>query len=762
MVGLAVSVAALATVYALQGSQQRQLTTHSTTAAQGAAWRGVEVVRGLVEALTVDEFYGPMTQDAGGGVRVEIPGTGGESRLCWEYGGHAAGGLSGQALARIGVERAAIVRVCEPETTGGTYQVTAHVTGFSGEADPDGARVRTTSTVEAVYEVQPATTTAAPGGGGGGGGTLGVVELRRDLDMTGGIKVLGGQNANFNVQGNVNLDNASIDGINTLRATGNVRIGSGIKVNTVYANGDVTLTGSASVSQIFARGNVRIEGGANPLSIRSNGVVTFAGGSGAVVEAVGGIVVTGGGVTITTAITEGDITWSGTGGGASNLRAGGNVNYAGGQRAAIVAGGTVTVGGGGASTVQAGGPVRHQSYGTIDSIVTSADVFLTGSGSATQVRSGGHTYLQGSGSIGTINGRGSLTVSAWQSVGGGTIGGPLYKTEQWNGNVRVTVQPGYTVDIPAVARPVVERVGEIALSPLVVDVYPLRAAANYVFEWIDTRIRVTVANVSGIPDGQYVLGNRVANYNTYPDWLCRPEHMSGQTCTRPVATICQGFSPQNGCFSRSGTTWTVNGTSMARGIAWFDGDLSLGNGTYVATFLAAGNISTAGGHRTLSPNYAGYAAVCTNATPAGTSLGVNPDFATLVPLNLCDLEARSLRANALGNTGYIAGGTAPGTRDYIGGDISIGASSRVDGAVTAGNVLTTGGSTTISGRVVSAGQRRGDTTPARFGGSTTIDLTGGAAGYDPDADPPCMGSDCGGGDTTETPAVATLRWSRYL
>ncbi len=45
VVGLAVSVTVAATVYSLRGTQAKQLTTHSATAAQAAAWRGVEALR---------------------------------------------------------------------------------------------------------------------------------------------------------------------------------------------------------------------------------------------------------------------------------------------------------------------------------------------------------------------------------------------------------------------------------------------------------------------------------------------------------------------------------------------------------------------------------------------------------------------------------------------------------------------------------------------------------------------------------------------
>jgi len=236
--------------------------------------------------------------------------------------------------------------------------------------------------------------------------------------------------------------------------------------------------------------------------------------------------------------------------------------------------------------------------------------------------------------------------------------------------------------------------------------------------------------------------------------------MNGSTCTKPVATICQGFSAQNSCFSYGGGKWAVNGQSMARGIAWFDGNLEIGNGVYVNTFLATGNINTAGGHRTTSPNYAGFAVVCQNVTPKGASIGGNANFASLVPTNLC--AATDMVKNELGNSAFIAGGSSPTTGAFVGGTVKLGASTLAEGNVIGADVINTGGSTTIKGSVVAAGQDKNNTSPVVLSGSTTIDLTGGSSNYDPTVIP-CM-KDCDGG-SVETPGstenASTVLWTRY-
>src|SRR5690606_11982693 len=115
----------------------------------------------------------------------------------------------------------------------------------------------------------------------------------------------------------------------------------------------------------------------------------------------------------------------------------------------------------------------------------------------------------------------------------------------------------------------------------------------------------------------------------------------------------------------------------------FDGNLVVGNGVYVSTFIATGNIATSGSHRNMSPNYAGHAVTCANATPPGGSAA--PDFAQLVPLNLCNVAGGTMTGAPVANIAYLAGGRAPGGGGFSGGDITLGASTRADGAVLAGN-----------------------------------------------------------------------------
>ena len=596
-----------------------------------------------------------------------------------------------------------VVEVPGSGMVGPYYRVTAQVAGIAAR----GTAAQSTSAVEVVYRVVPGDgggTTPAPGGGAG---VIHAMDIHSDLDLSGSINFKGPDNAVINVDGDARLDNASITGIDTLRVTGDADIGSGIQVGSVHANGDVSLSGSAGVGEIRSRGDVTIGAwGATPLLVRANGRVHYRGGSGSVVESRGGVRVSAGGVNITSIATEGDVDWSASGQ-AGTVHANGNILYAGtknGGAPTLRSRGNVTVTAAGAGLAHANGHVRGNGWGRIDTIASRGGVTLTGSFTAGTIRPAG------------------------------------------------TVEEVAIVSIPEVP--------EVQMPVFSVDVYPLRAAANYVFEYVGNRIQVQVSQVSGVPDGTYVLGE---HQNGRKDWLCRPQDMSNGVCRQTVGTICQGYSANNACFAYNNGKWSINGTSLARGVAWFDGDLEVGNGTYVNTFMATGNINTRGNHRTLAPNYAGHAAVCRNAAPAGTGLSSNSNFAKLVPTNLCNVGNGEMTGEPLGNIAYLAGGLRPGGGGFVGGDIDLGASTRADGAVMAGNLLRTGGSTTINGRIVSAAQRAGAGEDVTMGGSTTMDLGSGSDDYDPGAAIPCM-VDCEPEAPPETAEgnVASVYWSRYL
>lgn len=708
LVGLAMTVTTMGVVHVMRGSQEGQLSLHSITPAQGSAWMGAEVVRRYLAVADMTALSkGALKVDDCDGLDIDI----------------------------LNVT-SSTTTVSGKNTT--VYQVVANLTAASATGTPAASK----AILQVVYDVTPHPTKGNSTSTTGNGSTVNVNTLNfyKDLNLTGGIDVIGGQNANLNVEGNVKLDSASVTGVNSIRSTGNVSVGSGIHVNQIYANGDVDVTGAASADQINALGNVTINGGAKPFVIQSNGSVTFNGGSASTVTSIGDVIVNAGGVNIGAITTEGNVSWTGTGGGTSSIQANGNVLYAASNHStSITAGGTVTLNGEG-----------------VDSVVTPGNVIDT----------------INSGAIASVKAGGDLVANGWQGVSG-TIGGKLTKQNFWNLGVHVTEQKGFTVSVPKIT---VAKLPPVTIDRPAVDAYALKSAANYVFQMVDGAMQVTVSNIHGIKDGSYYVGsypplNANGVYRGYENFLCAkliPGSLDSNgigKCSEPAKpgrTVCQGQSEENGCLSYSNGVWTSSGISLARGILWFQGDLNLNGGGYMDSFIATGNIATGGSARVDAPNYAGYDAMCGNATPAWLTLHDDTqkqDFDGLYPTNLCDVTKQQLIDNAIGNVALLAGGYVNDA--FSGGTINLGAKTVINGSVMAGSTFNTGGDASVNGSITAAAENPNDRSSNQLSGKTTIDFSKLPGTYHPGT-VPCMqgctatSPSSGGGNTS------TITWTRYL
>ena len=629
--------------------------------------------------------------------------------------------LATGALAITGLPGVAASIVSNTDMGAGRRRVLAHVTGSGAGAN---------STVEVVFEGGGTTTPPVSSGTGG----INAVTIRRDLLLTGNITVTGNTSANLTVEGNAVL-RGSVSGVNRLCTVkdengngGDLEVHSAISVNYVCVEGDLELTGGSSVGAAEVSGNVLLSGGNVSVgSILSNGDVTLSGGSARSdrVRATGTVRVSGGSARATVIETESDVVWTSSGS-ATDITANGSVSYTGGNNGtAIRSIGDVTIGSGFVSTV-----------------ITKGNTALTG--------------YWGTGITALLEGEGNLS---WNNggnvVGSGTVGGNL--SGPTNGNIRVNRVPGFIVDLPPVDVPTYE---PEEVPPLVVDVYPLRATANYIFE-VDQagRRKVTVQGVNDIPDGTYFLGDYGnANGRGYKDFLCLELKANNRDCLTPATpfrTICEGYSTSNGCLGYNNGLWTLAGKSMAPGVAWFDGNLRLSNGIYFNTFLAMGDIETGGSMRVYSINYAGYAPICANDRSAVSGATASPaDFAGMYPRAWCNTQAGTLNPATLGNSALIAGGYRNGS--FEGGDIALGASNQIFGSVIAGNVLGTNGNTDVTGRIIVAAQDP-SATQTRWTGSTTVRIPTDIPNFDPGTspfDPP-----------TPTPGTSTevrISWTRYL
>ena len=208
LLGLVVGTTVFAMTGSLRGTQQRQLTVHAATAAQGAAWRGVETIRTALLALPEDRYerwadgQGWSRRDAvpamPAAAAAAAPST--DPYAC--QGAPVRGEIAITGAEAIAVPRATISEVCRLPGAA-TYRVTAQVTGRASEGSS-----ATTSTVEAVYIVALPGAAAPPGGGGAA--TLGAINIYRDLDISGGIAFTG-ENAVINVDGEHSWGVAALD-----------------------------------------------------------------------------------------------------------------------------------------------------------------------------------------------------------------------------------------------------------------------------------------------------------------------------------------------------------------------------------------------------------------------------------------------------------------------------------------------------------------------------------------------------------------------
>jgi len=250
VVGLAVSVTVAATVYSLRGTQAKQLTTHSATAAQAAAWRGVEALRLYLLAANK------------------------EDNTVWE-------GWEGSHRRQVTMQGVGDVDgvITGIRRDGTHWQVVAEVTGRAAA----NSSLATTATVEVVFGIDP--TGGSPGtpGNGGGDSIASVITFNNDLNLSGSIAVKKEKDARYqiNVKGDLTTGGNSITGVDVIRATGSIRISSGSSFEVLESNGDVKFDGSVTVTKaVQARGNICVEGGANAAGamLRANGSVTANGG----------------------------------------------------------------------------------------------------------------------------------------------------------------------------------------------------------------------------------------------------------------------------------------------------------------------------------------------------------------------------------------------------------------------------------------------------------------------------------------------------
>lgn len=477
--------------------------------------------------------------------------------------------------------------------------------------------------------------------------------------------------------------------------------GSGLPTDTINIKGPLTLSGS---NQSIDTGNSKliVDG-----AISGNGYLSGYDH----VSATGNITLTGGN-NIGALSSNGDINTQGQ---FTSITAFGNIIMNGGAPATAVTG-----------SVSANGTFTDNGGGSYNLIEAGGNINLSNGTTAAKVHSQGSVYGRSSTVSTELLAQGSFNeLSCCSKVASGQVGTSVNLTSSRNGSVvNLSVVPGLSVSVTQVAK-------TTSTIPKV-DAYDFQSYANYVFSFNASNAPVvTVYNVNGITSGtQYYLVN---SDGIHYDQMCTGTTYSAGSCKK----ICYRNPPSttydNACITTSGTNWTVGGQSntvLAPGIAFFKGNLTLNSGNYYNTFIATGNISTAGSLATTSVNYA--------AQTAASNICANTNFSTLYPTSLCS-GSGVYTAIELGNVALLAGSYTAGV--FSGGHVDIGASNVITGNIVAGDYLTTGGSSTIYGVATAAYEAGGSqanvfSASTTFNQSKTVPWTGTPGCYGCSASPP--------------------------
>ncbi|SBV36883.1 exported hypothetical protein [uncultured Stenotrophomonas sp.] len=712
VVGLAVSVTVAATVYSLRGTQSRQLTTHSATAAQAAAWRGVEALRLYLLQLNgaeLEALQGPV-----------------------------------QGMGALGVRSAAIVGVAPHGVD--RYRVNATVTGEAGVGS-----ALTTATVEVVYDV-------GPGAGGPGVPPVCASLPPAPMVFNGNLDYSGGK---LDVTNSTTYENIVVAGNLTVGGGSSARISGCMKGDVKLGGGGITDNG-----HIYSEGSIRIDGMGNPSGTTlwgrnvdiGNGV---SGGNYVAVKA-GAYVVTVhsgdraigtsevGGRLIASTVTGG-IPWTtGTVLPAASGRV--VVTLADGSQFLLDMGkvaiddATGAVSGAAAAAELLAGEEDSQLPDALEFRSTAitggnAGLFtltigqLWGHRVSVKGWSGKYDTLWGngdidivSGTIGSLLGGSNLDVNNVSVAGSGRVAGALNKPVA---NV-LAGQVGTSPGLPGLPY------CDARVKPIDADNY--KGMANYIFESVGGQPQLTIQHVRRA-DGSSIDG-------VYP--LKNPS--AGQLQVLQELMTCN-HTNDKGCLNvrQNDGSWLLHGVNkMPAGVLWFDAKLTVdGTSTNLLnTLVNRGDIALTGsGHGDLvAPNFAGAAAVCGGAFYPANLCADHDSFVTWENPNDLDDEG-----NPRVYTGLPIANTAVVSEE----DATM-AGWTIKGSVLLGKKLFTNGATvTIQGSLTVGSNERSDTTISA--GGIAVDVPDGDGSLN--VVPVCS---AGNPAIPAGPATASVLWSRYL
>lgn len=714
VVGLAVSVGVASAVYALRGNQAKQLTTHSSTAAQAAAWRGVEALRQYLLQVDSKQWPGLVGADE-----------------------KAVNGLDG-----LGVKTAVITSV--QKVGSNAYQVVASVTGQSGAGE-----AFTTATVEVMYDLVP---------GKGTPGTPAVCSVKPKAPMVfngdliysgGGLEVTNGADyKNIVVAGNLKVAGGSAARISgCIKGNADIAGGSLLENGHLYSEGDIAVSGSipknislwgrdVTLDNVGANAVALVQAGAYTVTVSSNGTdigTSFVGGqlltNASPVPWVAGTLlpkatVQDGNIIITT--TAGDVFLLdlssplvtidvATGvvtGAASAERLSGAANAVLPDSLRFTA------------TAVYGGTLQQKAYDVKAGKLWGFHIPVLARGDYATLWAAGNVATKGA-TIGQLLGGGDFALSGWEpfSVASGQIAGKFTTSTAGKPAGLQEKVANKTPGLPGRAW------CDARVSAIAADDF--KEFANYIFEAPGGVPQLTIQHVKKsdgtVIDGVYPLGN------PSPAQLAILQDL--MTCNNGNDTGCRAIF--------NGSSWTLLGVGkMPPGVLWFDAGLAINSSAVELrnSVISKGNLSLgdAGGLRKLTaPNFAGAAQVC---------------GAAYYPSNLCKSSSELMTWEDENGDEHI--GLPIANMSLIGERNAYLTNWQIKGSVLLGETLSTSGAmVNIQGSLTVGSNQTSNTTISA--GGISVDVP---SGGDLDTLPLCK---AGIKPIPYVPATAGVTWSRY-
>ena len=506
LLSLAVGATAFSMINSNRNTQTKQVAVHAATHANNSAWAAADALRLYLKNVEEDDLPALVNRN-----------------LTMTVGNDTTRSMS------------AVVRSVDADASvPGTYLIEAEVTATDISAD-------SSALMDVVFRLTPGEISDSID-------LTDSVMLSGNLDMTGGIKITGvdGNMQDLSVDGDIRIDQISINSIRTIKATGDVKLGSGAAAETIYANGSVSIKDTVAVNTIWAMGDFEAQGSASVDTMWINGDVTIdSSGSFNFVNTLGDIYANA---------------WTSYG----DLKADGNI-YA-------------------------------EAFDDINTAASGGNtLFATGGHVGTAKIKGNLTGCVGSywDDFTDIQVAGTVSESCPPSI----VGGQQVSFVPMNPVTEVELDKVIidTWALKSEANYVLEY--DENLKAPVARLYNVAGVPNGKVYYLNKYFEKNYSKHHG-----YLCEADLLSYSS--DGRCL------EISPGPAICLGFSDQTDCLTYDKDSDTWTFNGAALAPGVFWFKGDLAMGSTTTTSTLLATGSITTSGAYYGAAVNWFGFDDIC--------------------------------------------------------------------------------------------------------------------------------------------------------